>query len=764
MVYSQEQKDRVRGLRLQGASFKAICLATGFSQNTVIGFCRGIKLTGAQRGANKKDPRVEAVKPLVISLRQQGLKLREIEQQTGLSTGSIQNILYTSGVTLTVEENRQIRAGVAYSDSDVDEMVRMRQDGIPISKIALRFGMTRYNIKATLRGRGVTGGSSQDKYRAQLQEQNREDVDPSPYLCSTKRLILCHSCNQTLAQEPHSVVSHGAGCSVCSGRNNEASRKKYLLKLQGQNREDVDPAPYISTAKRRILCHTCSQETLQLPSGIVYHSVGCPVCSGRSTEASREKYLAKLQEQNREDLDGSDYESNSKRRILCRVCNQTASQKPNGVISRSNRCPSCSGHSPEASREKYLAKLQEQNREDVDPAPYHSSKKRRVLCRTCNQEALHIPNTVISRDTRCLSCARARVRVDQDVVGKKFGNLTVTGYVDPVRSRSCVCQCDCGSIKTNLVFGVRCGNVKSCGCIKSGPEKDLLHYIQSLGFPEASPSRRVIRNASGNALELDVYVESRKTAFEYCGLYWHGQKWNGTLARMKHLEKLNLCQAQGITLVTVFADEWLTRNEIVRDRVAALLGVGHESIGARKCQVFVMDREQAQAFEEENHLQGSCPAQTSLSLSYQNQLVATASFARSSASRKGKSSDSDWELVRYTVRKGLRVQGGLSRLLALFWQLKPHCRTLVSFADRRWSTGKLYQATGFRLEKVLNPDYRYFKAGKDFPRYHKFGFRKQTLARRYNLPVTTEWEMAQAAGFDRIWDCGLEKWVLDRKA
>ena len=482
-----------------------------------------------------------------------------------------------------------------------------------------------------------------------------------------------------------------------------------------------------------------------------------------------EKYLALLQKQNRQDTDSTPYHSMTKRKILCLICNQIVYQQPNCIIS-GNGCSVCSGRNPEASQGKYLLRLQEQDREDTDPTfPYRSTVKRHILCRVCNRKAFQVPNTVISGNSGCSACSLARrlahnsnnCRISQDVIGKRFGNLTVTGYNDPVKASYCTCQCDCGAVTEAKPPDLKNGKVRSCGCIKSGPEKDLLHYIQGLGFPDSDSTRKVIRSTSGNALELDVYVESKKIAFEYCGLYWHGQGFHGPRARMRHLQKLDACLKKGITLVTVFADEWLTRNEIVRDRVAALLGVGHESIGARECQVFVMDREQAQAFEEENHLQGSCPAQTSLGLSYQNQLVATASFSRSSPSRKGKGSDSDWELVRYTVRKGVRVQGGLTRLLARFKKLQPGCQKLVSFADRRWSTGKLYLACGFRLEKILAPDYRYFKSGTDFPRLHKFGFRKQVLARKYGIPATKEWEMSQALGYDRIWDCGLEKWVLD---
>lgn len=87
---------------------------------------------------------------------------------------------------------------------------------------------------------------------------------------------------------------------------------------------------------------------------------------------------------------------------------------------------------------------------------------------------------------------------------------------------------------------------------------------------------------------------------------------------------------------------------------------------------------------------------------------------------------------------------------------------IKSFADRRWSIdspSNLYRKLGFILEKYTLPDYRYIKP-KFVKRYHKFGFRKKTLYNKYGLPLSmTESEMVKELGYDRIWDCGLIKYV-----
>ena len=90
--------------------------------------------------------------------------------------------------------------------------------------------------------------------------------------------------------------------------------------------------------------------------------------------------------------------------------------------------------------------------------------------------------------------------------------------------------------------------------------------------------------------------------------------------------------------------------------------------------------------------------------------------------------------------------------------------TVISFADRRWtinSEDNLYTKLGFSLERKVSPDYRYYNSSVDkYKRLHKMGFRKEKLIKKYGFPNTmTEIEMARELGYDRIWDCGLFKYV-----
>ena len=92
-------------------------------------------------------------------------------------------------------------------------------------------------------------------------------------------------------------------------------------------------------------------------------------------------------------------------------------------------------------------------------------------------------------------------------------------------------------------------------------------------------------------------------------------------------------------------------------------------------------------------------------------------------------------------------------------------REIKSFADRRWTLNEkdnVYTKLGFNFECFTKPNYTYYNSKIDrYRRFHKFNFRKAKLLKKYPQlnPQMTETEMAKELGYDRIWDCGLIKYV-----
>ena len=70
---------------------------------------------------------------------------------------------------------------------------------------------------------------------------------------------------------------------------------------------------------------------------------------------------------------------------------------------------------------------------------------------------------------------------------------------------------------------------------------------------------------------------------------------------------------------------------------------------------------------------------------------------------------------------------------------------------------------GFNLVAITKPNYYYYNSKvSKYKRFHKFGFGKNNLKKRFpDLDYTkTEKELTSELGYDKIWDCGLFKYEL----
>lgn len=61
----------------------------------------------------------------------------------------------------------------------------------------------------------------------------------------------------------------------------------------------------------------------------------------------------------------------------------------------------------------------------------------------------------------------------ESMLGQKFGHLTVISQgVNVGAELGWVCRCDCGNVTPPIRgYSLRCGNTRSCGCLKSGNHK-----------------------------------------------------------------------------------------------------------------------------------------------------------------------------------------------------------------------------------------------------------------------------------------------------
>jgi len=292
------------------------------------------------------------------------------------------------------------------------------------------------------------------------------------------------------------------------------------------------------------------------------------------------------------------------------------------------------------------------------------------------------------------------------------------------------------------------GGCGHCYGGKSKPEEEIGEFIKLNVGEDAKISFNDRTILTGN--EIDIVVEDKNIAFEYNGLYWHSNK-----SKNYHLMKTESCERKGIRLVQIFEDEYLKHKDIVLSKIKHILGndYGLEKIYGRKCIVREISYKESREFLDNNHIQGHSKSTVYLGAFYNNMLIGVMTFT--------KNGEDKWELSRFATDIHKRSIGVAGKLFSYFVKkYKPN--EVKSFADRRWtvdSETNLYNRLGFKLEKVLAPDYKYYLKGGD-SRIHKFGFRKKILHKKYGLPLDLkESEMAKIIGASKIYDCGLYKYV-----
>ena len=176
--------------------------------------------------------------------------------------------------------------------------------------------------------------------------------------------------------------------------------------------------------------------------------------------------------------------------------------------------------------------------------------------------------------------------------------------------------------------------------------------------------------------------------------------------------------------IFIAEDRWRADGDAVRARLLAHSG-RFRQVYARNCSVRRVERAAAARFLSETHSYGDAlsrfryglfvervtgeksviPSEAKESV-YASLLpgtlvaVATFSKARNRTVDGGRIRTHEW--VRYASLPGIRVEGGMGKLLDAFVS-ELHPEHVTTFADLEWSDGRAYRELGFELESRRDP-------------------------------------------------------------
>lgn len=177
-----------------------------------------------------------------------------------------------------------------------------------------------------------------------------------------------------------------------------------------------------------------------------------------------------------------------------------------------------------------------------------------------------------------------------------------------------------------------------------------------------------------------------------------------------------LAQLTGGETMTVAFDLWRSRRELMAARILAHCGV-FAPVYARNCEVRRIERPQAEAFLSANHTYGGAKMRycygmflrrhtgthcTDAGLPLPGEMVAVAAFSNARRWNKGGKIVSSYEWVRYASLAGVRVCGGMGKMLKVFVNdVNPD--DIMTYADLEWSSGQTYLELGFQPEGKKEP-------------------------------------------------------------
>lgn len=596
--------------------------------------------------------------------------------------------------------------------------------------------------------------------RAQSVHGDRYDYSAVEYKDNkTKVRILCPEHGEFL-QDPSNHFA-GKGCPACAGRvsRDQTSFLKKAVSIHGDC-YDYSLVSYTrSDTPVTILCREHG-EFEQTPASHLTGS-GCPVCSGKLRLTAEEFINRALKVHgDRYSYDLAVY-VNQKTKVQI-VCPDHGAwwQLPTNHLAGKG-CPSCANNK-KLDTQSFIGKAQKVHGDVYSYQHVSYTRSNRLVTIVC---PLHgpfqqTPNNHLSGNG-CPQCGNIR--------GGQALALTTFDFVRQAK------EVHGDAYDYSLVKYERSGDKVGITCATHGtffqsPEK----HLAGQGCPKcaktgpSSGQEEVAEFLSGyttTVLEIpmpeelsrvDIVLPEHALAVEYHGLIWHSSKFlddpRKDFKKHKRLEDL------GIRTIHIYEDEWKKRRGVVQDLLLAAIGK-LPKIGARQTKVVSVSSAVASSFYDEHHIQGGRRSQINFGLVRGDELLACMSFDRLRSERTNDDPRA-WELVRFAT-KGVAIRGGPSKLLKAFLDMGV-ASTLTSYSDNRLFTGDMYKALGFTLTHETAPDYYYTTGRIEFGRKHKSRFQKKYLPGFFpGCDLTkTEWEICEANGLYRIYDCGKKRWDL----
>ena len=568
----------------------------------------------------------------------------------------------------------------------------------------------------------------------------------------------CKHCGDTKTTTPKALrKSNGKfRCEQC----------RFIKEAKDIHGDKYDYSKTIYKSMRADVTIKCPEHGYQTMQSYYHHNFGCKKCVEVKTKDRREneisdtkqKYFKKYKEFHGDKYDYSKFVYTNCDIPTTIICPKHGEFQQSPKSHLKSQCMKCFIEDSTNTKDFYLPLFREKHGDKYDysllpDGIMKSDKEIKIIC------PMHgVFNQIADTHRRhgCGKCSTDGQRLSEDEMRRRIESYH--------KDRYDYSDVDFSEITSTKNFiNVKCekhgffkqlvgSHINGDGCPKCRiprHEVEIVEYIESIYSGDIKTSDRTVLDGK----ELDVYIPDANLAIEHNGIYWHSEQMGKD--KNYHLDKTQKCESDDISLLHVIETEWHNRKDIVKSIINTKLGINNKIIYARKTEVKDISVQQYRDFCVENHIQSNANAQIKIGLFYEDELVSVMSFSKSRYNKKYQ-----YEMIRYCNKTYTRVTGGASKLFKYFVNTyEPE--SVITYSNKRYFDGKVYESLGFNYDSDSKPNYFYFNTNCGYKidnlileSRNKYQKHKQHKILEKFDPKLTEYQNMLCHGFDRIWDCG----------
>ena len=391
---------------------------------------------------------------------------------------------------------------------------------------------------------------------------------------------------------------------------------------------------------------------------------------------------------------------------------------------------------------------------------YRNADFSNKICSECNENHLYFLSFEKGYTERCEKCGKklASKNRKNNVIEKVSADIATRNGVTIIESHGINTKpwkFSCNACGTEFEKWLKNGrhedDLRCPKCqpySKSSYEYNLIERIKEVYEGDVIHGYRL----KDSLKSIDIFIPEKNLGIEINGIYWHSDD------KYKHKEKFDMCATDNITLLQFTDLEMKTKHDVVFSMIKNKLGLSNR-IFARKTAIKEISSKVYREFTDDNHIKGHCAASIKIGSFHDDELVSVMSLSSSRFSQDG-----TFEIIRFCSKMNTSVVGGFSKMLKHVFNQYPDINEISSFVDLHRGNGDSYRRLGFESKGITEPNYFYWLNDAN-KLYSRIMFQKHKLKEMFPDVYSdekTEAEIMKEVGYRRYYDCGNEKFVIDR--